>query len=144
MEISKNNRVDLRTVNFFKAMQFIRAAYQYNMHGVDWAEIFVATDGRAVIVYKSGERIKTANAKGVEEIVEWYDHIPGVRRDGTLTHKYETKYRRSYQVDLDNLMKRGGPRAEAEKARLFINRAYDDAGGGYDLWCQRPAPFPYR
>lgn len=143
-ELKNNKRINLDTVDFYKAMQFIRAANQRGAGGVDWAEVYVAVDGRAVVVYKRGGGVKTHYAQGVEEVVEWFGEIPRVRRDGALTHDYEMKYRRSYQVDLTNLMKRGGARSEEGKARLFINRVYDAAGGGYDLSRQRPAPFSYR
>ena len=144
-ELQINERIDLNQVNFYEATSFLRSCNQRSTRGVDWAEVFVSTNGRAVVVYKTGDRVKTRGAQGVEEVIEWFDDkIPGVRRDGTLTHEYETKYRRSYQIDLDELMKRGGTKNEAEKARLFINRVYDSAGGGYFLSRQRRAPFSYR
>ena len=144
-ELAINQRINLNEVNFYEATTFLRSCNQRSTRGVDWAEVFVSIEGRAIVVYKSGDRIKTHGAKGVEEVIEWFDDkIPGVRRDGTLTREYETKYRRSYQIDLDELMKRGGTKNEADKARLFINRVYDAAGGGYFLSRQRRAPFSYR
>ena len=136
-QLNINERIDLNKVDFLTATAFLRRCNQKTIHGVQWAELYVSDKGRVVVVYKSGDQIKKRGAQGETEVIEWFDKIPGVRRDGSMTGQWENKSRRSFLVDVDKLMKHGGARREAERARLTINRVYDAAGGGYDLFYQR-------
>lgn len=100
--------IDLNAVDFEMLLKSIRATNRTAIDGVRWAKLYVSTDGRAVAIYASGDRIITRNAAGVDYVIEFYD---------------DDDCNRYYNVNLAKLTQRGGIEQEAKNARYYIARA---------------------
>ena len=131
MKIRKDaNIIDLNQVDFYGIMRIMRdTARRLVQTKVEWARVFITDEGRAFAQYKAGDNtrlINTDKKSGALNIVEWLDKIGD---------KYI--FRRFYQVDLSTLDKKDGIAEEAQKARQFINKAYDQEGNAVELTRQR-------
>lgn len=74
----------------------LKARHSTTVHGIEWAEIYIANDDSVVVRYKLGKNIKLSSRP------DYYK-------------EFDNGFDR-YQVDMRVLSLKGGPRIEAEKA----------------------------
>lgn len=122
--------IDLSAVQFEPLLKIIKHTDNASVHGVAWAELYVAADGRPFAIYASGSRLVTRNARPAEYIVEFYDN------DGAAEYT-----NRRYRVAMATLAQRGGIQQEAARARYYLVRAFDSTGGVHVLQKQRAVAF---
>lgn len=86
---------------FKDIMKYIKSKQHETIHGVDWAEVYVAYDDNVVARYQNGKHIKLSSRPDyIKEFDNGFDR---------------------YQVDLRTLNLKGGPALEAEKAESLLN-----------------------
>lgn len=107
--------VDLSAVDFKPILRYIRETNRTTVNGVQWAQVYVTTDGRAIAIFRNGANIRARNAqKDVETIVEFFDESGAAVR--------------AFTVNVDALAVRGGAVLEAARARFTFNRYYNANG----------------
>lgn len=79
----------------------LKARHSTTVHGIEWAEIYIANDDSVVVRYKQGKHIKLSSRP------DYYK-------------EFDNGFDR-YQVDLRTLNLKGGPALEAEKAESLLN-----------------------
>lgn len=107
--------VDLSTVDFKPILRYIRETNRTTVNGVQWAQIYITTDGRAIAIFRNGANIRACKAKNdVETVVEFFDESGAAVR--------------AFTVNVAALAVRGGVVLEAARARFTFNRYYNANG----------------
>ena len=123
-ELLNKGKINLETVDFRPVLEYLRDCNRTTVNGVQWAQLYITVDGRAVAVFRNGANIRARGADvPVEAVVEFFDESGAASR--------------SFAVNLPALLGRGGVSSEALRARFTFNRCYDRNGRAVVLSKQR-------
>ena len=82
-------------VNFYPVLRWLRDADSRNVDGIEWARVYITTEGNALAVYKT------------RDVIQFYEESP---EGSTIARDFFT-------VDFRNLHARGGVHLEEARAR---------------------------
>ena len=138
--------VNLKEVDFVKPLMWLRRFAREN-ENVQYASLFISEDGVAIIrctliSFENGKHVYSYKVHGkAANVVEFYDVVEKLRRDGAFAHKKIELANSTCQIRLEVLRRRGGVKDEALRLRTAIMERYQADGSGEMLYKQRLIPF---
>ena len=99
-------------VNFYPVLRWLRDADTRNVGGIEWARVYITTEGNALAVYKARGKVSARSATGSAagqdvDVVQFYEERP---EGNTIARDF-------FPVDFRNLHARDGLHLEEARAR---------------------------